>query len=319
LKSEIFEEMIRIEGSKINVKPPKKIPQPILSPSREGFDSRNIYNPAVVKEKDRILMLYRAESEKDNLTGRIGLAISYDGINFFRHPEPVIDPEYLWESAGVEDPRVVKVGKTYYMTYTGYDGKTARLCLATSKNILTWKKHGPIFEDFEYKKNNIEGWTKSGAILPKKLEKGNFKGNYLMYFGDSNIWMAVSRDLINWEYIKEPVLSPRGGYFDNVLVEPGPPLFEISSGIALIYNSAGRYKDGLKYKVGVAIFDKKSPDRLIARTENPIMVPEYEWEFYGHVNSVVFVEGMVEHENKLLLYYGGADRYIGLAYWTTDL
>ena len=153
MKSEIFEEMIRIEGSKINVKPPKKIPQPILSPSREGFDSRNIYNPAVVKEKDRILMLYRAESEKDNLTGRIGLAISYDGINFFRHPEPVIEPEYLWESAGVEDPRVVKVGKTYYMTYTGYDGKTARLCLATSKNILTWKKHGPIFEDFEYKRN----------------------------------------------------------------------------------------------------------------------------------------------------------------------
>ncbi len=103
------------------------------------------------------------------------------------------------------------------------------------------------------------------------------------------------------------------------LVEPGPPLFEISSGIALIYNSAGRYKDGLKYKVGVAIFDKKSPDRVIARTENPIMVPEYEWELYGHVNNVVFVEGMVEHENKLLLYYGGADRYIGLAYWTTDL
>ena len=90
-------------------------------------------------------MLYRAESKKDNLTGRIGLAISYDGINFFRHPEPVIEPEYLWESAGVEDPRAVKVGKTYYMTYTGYDGKTARLCLATSKNMLTWKKTWPDF------------------------------------------------------------------------------------------------------------------------------------------------------------------------------
>ena len=84
------------------------------------------------------------------------------------------------------------------------------------------------------------------------------------------------------------------------LVEPGPPLFEISSGIALIYNSAGRYKDGLKYKVGVAIFDKKSPDRVIARTENPIMVPEYEWELYGHVNNVVFVDRAREQTPPVL-------------------
>ncbi|MCA6213168.1 glycosidase [Thermococcus bergensis] len=319
MKSEIFEKIIKIEGNKIDIKPPKKIPQPILSPSREGFDSRNTYNPAVIKEKDRIVMLYRAESKEDKLTGRIGLAISYDGINFFRHPEPVIEPEYKWESVGVEDPRIVKVGKTYYMTYTGYDGKTARLCLATSKNMLTWKKHGPIFEGFEHKKNGIKGWTKSGAILPKRLEKGNFKGNYLMYFGDSNIWMAVSKDLVNWEYMKEPVLSPRERYFDNVLVEPGPPLFETSYGITLIYNSAGRCGEGLKYKVGLAIFDKEYPDKVVARTETPLMVPQYEWELYGHVNNVVFIEGMVEHENKILLYYGGADRHIGLAYWTTDL
>ncbi|MDK2854593.1 MAG: hypothetical protein PWQ92_1487 [Thermococcaceae archaeon] len=288
MKSEIFEKIIKIEGNKIDIKPPKKILQPIFSPSREGFDSRNTYNPAVIKEKDRIVMLYRAESKEDQLTGRIGLAISYDGINFFRHPEPVIEPEYKWESVGVEDPRIVKVGKTYYMTYTGYDGKTARLCLATSKNMLTWKKHGPIFEGFEHKKNGIKGWTKSGAILP-------------------------------WEYMKEPVLSPRERYFDNVLVEPGPPLFETSYGITLIYNSAGRCGEGLKYKVGLAIFDKEYPDKVVARTETPLMVPQYEWELYGHVNNVVFVEGMVEHENKILLYYGGADRHIGLAYWTTDL
>jgi len=319
LKSKIFEKVLKLEGNKADVKPPKKIPQPILSPSREGFDSRNIYNPAVVKEKDRIVMLYRAESKDDNLTGRIGLAISYDGINFFRHPEPVMEPEYPWESAGVEDPRVVKVGKTYYMTYTGYDGKTARLCLATSKNLLTWKKHGPIFKDFKYEKNNIEGWTKSGSILPEKLKDGDFRGKYIMYFGDSHIWMGVSKDLINWEYIEEPVLSPRKENFDNVLVEPGPPLVSMDEKILLIYNSAGNEEGTLKYRVGAAIFSKDDPRELIARTENPIMVPEHEWEFYGHVNNVVFVEGMVEHENKLFLYYGGADRYIGLAYWTTDL
>ncbi|WP_449353737.1 glycoside hydrolase family 130 protein [Thermococcus celer] len=124
----------------------EKLPGPVLSPSKEGFDSKNTYNPAVVERRGKVVMLYRAEAKGEGITGRIGLALSRDGVNFIRHPEPVMEPEYGWERLGVEDPRVVRVGKTYHMTYTGYDGKTARLCIATSKNLLNWKKRGVVFE-----------------------------------------------------------------------------------------------------------------------------------------------------------------------------
>ncbi|ASJ07914.1 glycosidase [Thermococcus siculi] len=287
----------------------KKFPNPVLSPSDGGFDSKNTYNPAVVMHRGTFVMLYRAEAKGERTTGRMGLALSTDGVNFIRHPEPVVEPEYSWEKVGVEDPRIVKVGKTYYMTYTGYDGKTARLCMATSKNLLSWKKYGPVFEEFPFEKNGKLNWTKSGAILAERMKSGPFKGRYIMYFGDSNIWLAYSKDLLHWEYEAEPVLTPRG-----YLVEPGPPPLMLDDGILLIHNEEFWRGKDLVYTVQATLFDSNDPRKLLWRTERPLFEPEFEWELRGWVNNVVFAEAMVEHGGKLYLYYGGADRYVGLAH-----
>lgn len=311
----MIEKFIELKGDRLNVKPLKKLPFPILAPANEGFDSKNTYNPALIKERDTVIMLYRAETKDDEITGRIGLALSKDGIEFLRHPEPIMEPEYDYEKRGVEDPRIAKIGKTYYMTYTGYDGETAKLCLATSKNLVTWKKRGPLFEEFPFSKNGSKNWTKSGAILPVKIKKGEFAGKYIMYFGDSNIWMAYSNDMLHWEYVEEPVLKPRRGSFDSILVEPGPSPIITDFGIILIYNSAGLENGVMKYKTGIAAFDREDPTKLIARTREPILHPTYEWEIKGWVDNVVFVEGLIEYGDRTYLYYGGADRYIGLAYW----
>ena len=286
----------------------RKLQKPVLAPSEEGFDSKNTYNPAVVLRRRTFVMLYRAEAKGDKVTGRIGLALSEDGINFVRHPEPVMEPEYGWEKTGVEDPRVVKVGKTYYMTYTGYDGKTARLCVATSKNLLNWKKHGIVFDEFPFEKNGRSNWTKSGAILTEKMRSGPFKGRYIMYFGDSNVWLAHSKDLLHWEYEARPVLKPRGH-----LVEPGPPPVVTEKGILLMHNEAFWRDDGLTYTVQVALFDREDPRNLLWRSKRPILEPEFEWEKQGWVDNVVFAESLVEKDGRGYLYYGGADRYVGLA------
>jgi beta-1,2-mannobiose phosphorylase / 1,2-beta-oligomannan phosphorylase len=297
----------------LTLKPLEKFKNPIMKPQEDGFDSRNIYNMATIREDGVTYMLYRGEDKSEEpgkCTGRIGLATSKDGVHFERPAKPMIVPEHDFEKRGVEDPRLVKVKDTYYLTYTSWDGDKARLCLATSKDMNNWEKLGPLFPDFPPTNN----WTKSGAILPEKIKDGLFKDKYVMYFGDTNIWMAFSDDLIHWQPLATPVIKTRGDHFDSNLVEPGPPPFYTKDGIMLIYNGnggdGGEHKD---YNTGAVLFDKNDPTKIIARTEKPILSPTEEWEKHGYIDNVVFAEGMTVQDGKVNLYYGGADHFIGLA------
>lgn len=284
--------------------PWEKHPQPILSPSPSGFDSRNIYNMATARQGDRTWMIFRGEDAAEPptaITGRLGLAYSDDGVHFTREPEPVLVPEADYERRGVEDPRLIAVDGTYYLTYTSYDGVSARLCLATSKDLRNWERHGVLFPDFAPTRD----WTKSGAILPEKVD-----GHWIMYFGDTDIWLATSDDLIHWTYDPEPVLRPRKGYFDARLVEPGPPPLRTKDGILLLYNSAD---DTNRYAAGFALFDAADPKKLLKRSEIPVLEPTFEWEIEGYVPNVVFAEALEQRGDKWFLYYGGADRHVGLA------
>jgi len=280
---------------------------PIITPRGDGWESAGTFNPAVVFHEGRFVMLYRAQDTKG--TSRLGYAESGDGIHFKRRPEPVLSPETDYEKdGGVEDPRLVRINGTYYLTYTGYNKKDAQLCLATSKDLIHWERKGVILP--AYKGNWNVAWTKSGAIVPEKIN-----GKYWMYFlgttreKTDEMRLAYSTDLAHWtEATKTPVLPRRPGDFDSRVVEPGPPPIVTKDGIVLVYNGAD---DNLVYRTGVALFDLKNPARLLSRSDVPVFAPEKSWEKNGQVPNVVFVEGMVQRGSKYLFYYGGADKYIG--------
>jgi predicted GH43/DUF377 family glycosyl hydrolase len=282
---------------------------PIVAPRGEGWESAGTFNPAVVVHDGRFVMLYRAQDAKG--TSRLGYAESSDGVYFQRRPEPVLSPEADYEKdGGVEDPRLVEIEGTYYLTYTGYNKRDAQLCLATSKDLIHWQRQGVILP--AYKGNWNVGWTKSGAIVPEKID-----GKYWMYFlgttaeKTDEMGLAYSTDLAHWtEATKTPVLARRPGRFDSRVVEPGPPPILTKDGIVLVYNGAD---DKLVYRVGIALFDRKDPTRLLSRSDVPMFVPEKPWEKIGQVPNVVFVEGMVLRGSKYLFYYGGADKYVGVA------
>ena len=102
---------------------------PVLSPTGNGWQSAGTFNPAVVTRGDTVIMLYRAQGKQG--TSRLGYAESADGIHFKRREEPVLSPTESYEkNGGVEDPRLVQFGDTYYLTYTGYNKSDAQLCLA---------------------------------------------------------------------------------------------------------------------------------------------------------------------------------------------
>ena len=333
---------------------------PILSPSsnlkftcpisnREvQWESRNVLNPAAVIKDGVVHLFYRAQDSSG--TSRIGLATSADGLNFEKSSSPVLYPDndfmkkYEWNYKkirsdslseectncyfdGIEDPRIIAdESGTYIMTYTSYDGKTARLCVASSTDLNNWTKHGLAFKDEKYK--NL--WSKAGAIVVEM--KGSnviakkINGKYWMYFGDTDIFLASSEDLINWQICeneeskkKISVLHPRMGYFDSRLVEPGPYALYKKEGIVLIYNgsNAANFNDTnlpkFTYSAGQALFKKDSPYKLLDRTKNYFITPDKEYEKIGEVNEVCFVEGLIKSKNKWFLYYGTADSKIAVA------
>ncbi|MCL6513708.1 MAG: glycoside hydrolase family 130 protein [Alicyclobacillus sp.] len=279
-----------------------------------------MFNPATVVWRDQVWMLYRAEDYEGmgrwNGTSRIGLAVSRDGVHFDRFPEPVLYPTEPYEHpGGCEDPRVTLIDDTFYMTYTAFDGQNAYLCLATSRDLLHWTKHGMLFPS--WKGDNPTIWSKSGAILPEKVN-----GKYIMYFGDTCIWLAESEDLIHWTPREEPVLRPRihPEAFDSALIEPGPQPVLTDDGILLLYNAARRITDPadpafgkLRYSAGQVLLDREDPTRVLQRTEEPFLTPGTVDECVGQVDHVVFVEGLVEFRGAWYLYYGMADSKIGVA------
>ncbi|MGH9584644.1 MAG: glycoside hydrolase family 130 protein, partial [Bryobacteraceae bacterium] len=116
--------------------------EPLLRPGK-GWTELALFNPAAIRVGNKTALLFRAQDR--NHVSRIGYAESTDGVHFTVRPEPVLSPEADYEKGGgVEDPRVVRIHGTYYLTYTAYNLRDAQLCLATSNDLIHWKRHGVI-------------------------------------------------------------------------------------------------------------------------------------------------------------------------------
>ncbi|MDJ1480632.1 glycoside hydrolase family 130 protein [Cytophagaceae bacterium YF14B1] len=296
------------------------------------WEEHDVYNPTAVVRDGKVYMIYRAEDTVKVVKGtsRLGLAESSDGIHFTRLSQPVFYPDndamkqYEW-MGGCEDPRVVEDSAgTYYMTYTAYDGKTARLCVASSKDLKKWKKHGLAFKEPKYK----DMWSKSGSIVCKQQDSRmvatKINGKYWMYWGENGL-LAHSDNLTDWTFVADEKGEPKAvvakrsdtKLFDNGLVEPGPAAMLTDKGILLIYNGAAfrpKPQEGVEmYAGGQVLLDKNDPAKILARLDQPFIKPEKDYELVGQVNKVTFVEGLVFFRNKWFLYYGTADSKIAVA------
>jgi predicted GH43/DUF377 family glycosyl hydrolase len=300
-----------LQAANITVTAERLADQPVLSPGNPPWASAGVFNAAAAIVKGRTVLLFRAQDQQG--TSRIGYAESKDGLHFTMDPKPVLAPEAPYEAGGgVEDPRLVRIGDTWYLTYTGYNRRDAQLCLATSKDLRHWQRRGVILP--AYKGTWNQKWTKSGAIVPQQID-----GRWWMYYlgtkrdadGEERDFMglASSADLLHWaDATSQPVLDRRPGAFDSRVMEPGPPPLITGEGILLLYNGAD---DKLVYGPGWVLFDAKDPRHVRARSERPFILPKLEWERVGQVPNVIFLEGAVQSASGLIGYYGAADKYIG--------
>lgn len=300
----------------------------------------DVFNPAAIVRNDTVFLFFRAEDNPEahlgGRTSRIGLAWSTDGIHFERYPQPVLFPQrdafQRWEyPGGVEDPRVVElVDGTYLMLYTSWNQETARLSSATSRDLIHWVKHGPVFET-AHGGAFLDMWSKSGSVVTElkdgRLIAKKIGGSYLMYWGELFVNLATSGDGRDWtpELDAEgnllEVFRPTPEDFDSHLVEPGPPALYTENGILLIYNGknltgagAGKNTPEGTYCGGQVRFDARNPAEVLSRLERPFICPTLPHEVSGQYKAgTTFTEGLVLYKGQWFLYYGTADSMVGVA------
>lgn len=291
---------------------------PILRPRGGSWESANLYNPAALVVDDEVLLLYRAHA--DDIVSHIGLARSRDGYHFEREADPILSPQEDYEEFGCEDPRIAYVEGTFYLTYTGWDRKAARLCLATSTDLRTWTRHGPLFPGFDtFATVDPRGheWSKAGVIVPVRMQ-----GRWWMYFGEGGLYWATSDDLIHWTPgtpDTEPMYAPTPGSFDADLVEIGTsPVLTDNGLLVMLTNGATRtvHDDGtvdVDYRCGQIAIDPDEPTRVLARLQEPWLRPQTFEDLNGLVSNVTFVEGLVQFDGKWFAYYGQSDTTLAVA------
>ncbi len=287
---------------------------PILLPKPQGFDSRDVFNPAAIDIDGTVYILYRAMDAVN--TSTIGLALSKNGTHIDeRLSDPIYVPRADFEmkrgkedgNSGCEDPRIVRIADTLYMTYTAYDGVHAPTGALTSISVA----------DFLARK--FDAWSaprlvtpegvddKDLALLPKKVG-----GNYLLYHRVNN---QICADLIpDLSFNKRisrciEVLPPRHGMWDSAKVGAVAPPIAVGENWLLLYHGVSAH--GV-YRVGAALLDS-SGVHVLSRTADPIFEPEAPYEREGEVAMVVFPCGTVVRGDTLYLYYGGADKVVGVA------
>lgn len=319
-----------------------------LSHERTYWEALHTFNPAAtIAPNGDVAVVFRAEdaSGKDEIgghTSRLGLAMSKDGLQFTTEGAPVLYAANDYQQTrevpgGVEDPRIVVAPDgTYVMTYTQWnrEAKQYTIGIATSKDLEEWTKFGPAFgergpyDKMLYKSGGILTELHNGRVTAVKLH-----GKYWMYWGEIQVRLATSEDLIHWTPVTDPktnlpqvVMTARPGRFDSGFPEVGAPPLLTKKGIVLIYNgknSTGKDAETLAsdpkiapgaYSVGEALFSSSDPAKLLARTDKPVLTPVWPYERNGQYSAgTTFAEGLVSFEGQWLLYYGAADSVVGVA------
>ena len=320
----------------------------ILSPTNNEFENNGVLNPGIHQEGNTVHILYRAVQEGNLST--IGYTKTEGPVKIVERLEhPLIIRDFDYEKHGVEDPRIVKIEDTYYITYTAYDGINAMGALATSKDLIHFEKHGIITPKINYQSyeklvlccgtklnpkyhHYYRLFAQIGLVedelrllrdkdltfFPRKIN-GKFAmlhriwpGIQIVYF---NRWEELTKSF--WEnYLRNLydyiVIDPKGAFEVSYIGAGGPPI-ETKNGWLMIYHSAQESYKGVIYHAKAALLQLDKPENEIARLDLPLFSPTKQWEIEGEVNDVVFPTGQSLFGDDLYIYYGAADKHIAVA------
>jgi len=268
-------------------------------------------------------MVYRAQSRLQKTRdipleiSTIGYALSSDRVTF-RNRRQLIAPQHPWERFGCEDPRVTKIGNSYYIFYTA---------------IATWPPSPAGIKVAGAVTNDFSGITRRGRITP-------FNAKAMTAFpqkirGKLAVLLTANSDLPPstigiafleseeqlWDesfwkhwYATLPSHALRLLRTDHDHIEIGAPPLYTPKGWLLVYSYIKSYQTSHKFfTIEAALLDMDNPQKILARTEDPLLYPEESYELQGKIPNVIFPSGAVIHNDTLGVYYGAADTSVCLA------
>lgn len=283
---------------------------PILTAADWPYPVNTVFNAGATLLPDGdTLLLCRVEDMRGH--SHLSVARSRNGVDGWEidptptmTPDPEHFPEELW---GIEDPRITYVPELeqYAIAYTSYSLGGPGVSLAFTKDFSSFERYGVIMPPED----------KDAALLPHRI--GEYWAMVHRPVGPmkAHIWLSFSPDLRHWGSHRIMLEARDGGWWDANKIGLSPPLIETPEGWLMIYHGVKRTVSGAIYRLGLALFDINSPERLLLRGDSWMFGPEAPYELSGDVNNVVFPCGYTIRPDgdTVYMYYGGADTCIALA------
>ena len=297
---------------------------PILRPlTKNKWEADGALNGCPVRDGSKIHFVYRAVSPPQKIADNelplstIGYALSNDGIHFTNRRQ-FIKPEYDWEQFGCEDPRVTKMDGKFYIFYTALAAFPFRAPGIKVGVVITRD-----FNNVQEKHLITPFNSKAMSLFPEKVD-----GRYAAVLS-VNTNLPPTRIAVAYFDHEKQMWSPsywKGWYSlldDNIIplertpqdqIVAGAPPIKTKYGWLLIYSYIQNYySPPAVFGIEAALLDINNPQRIIARTEGPLLVPQEEYEEYGKVPNVVFPTGAMVKDGNLYIYYGAADTTCAVA------
>jgi predicted GH43/DUF377 family glycosyl hydrolase len=297
---------------------------PILIPIAENtWEAFGAFNGCPVRDGRNIHFVYRAVSQPQMIASHelplstIGYALSNDGIHF-KNRHQLIKPEYDWEKFGCEDPRVTMMDGKFYIFYTAlanfpFCAECIRVGVAITRD----------FKKIDEKHLVTTFNSKAMSLFPEKID-----GKYAVVLS-VNTDAPPTRIAVAYFDREEQMWSPtfwENWYSllnDNIIplqrspndhIEVGAPPIKTKYGWLLIYSYIQNYfSPPAVFGIEAVLLDLHDPQKIIARTDKPLLVPQEDYEKYGKVPNIVFPTGAIVKDGTLYLYYGAADTACAVA------
>jgi predicted GH43/DUF377 family glycosyl hydrolase len=210
-------------------------------------------------------------------------------------------------NSGCEDPRIVQVDDMLYMTYTAYDGVHSPAGAVSSIRVDDFlaRRFDQWSTPFILTPEGVD--DKDLALLPEEID-----GNFLLYHRINNeVCADLLPNLFSGKRVSRciAIIEPRRGMWDGAKVGTAAPPIRVGDKWIMIYHGVSRHAT---YRLGALLLDNAGTT-VLARTADSIFEPTAPYEMQGEIPKVVFSCGLVVRGDTVFLYYGAADKVIGVA------